>query len=679
MWYGFVGAQSLPTIGSTMSTATISQPYTQNQCKEPDGTIVYETRHFYLGDTYTTKDVVPKWGWWYDTLLLQASKVLIYNPSLFNFTTPITYMSNGIPNNAAVSSMIAAKGTFIVNSTTPGQLVYNIYRTALENAGNTSYTISYLGYSNNVQYTTTLSHKTFHNQAWWVRNGYECVNYTVHYCGDGVKDTQQSIASLAGGIATSLANEQCDGTDGVSAGQACNSSCQLVTPPSCTLTPATQTLALGMNGVVSWNITWVIFSSQNTWFMLSYSPTTYSLTWLPYLVTSNQWSRTFTPTHVGTYVLSMTVYNSTFSGVCTGKVTVITPPQLSLSKHVINDIIYYSGDHVAFRIDFANVGDTTVHNAILTDYLPAGLVYESSQIYGIIPPYGFGTHAQWTTTVIEYSGFTLTPWQQGYMIVTGVYKGNDWSNYRLNTVTLDSDETDMLNAADDFSIYIPTANATITKSVERPSYYLGEDARFTIAVINNWPDIVENVQITDQWPNTSCLTIDPTWTANTPMNMTNTTNPYTWTLINPLPVGQPVYIYLTWHIGTSPSCVGNYINVVNLRYMVNGQIKTGTANATITVLDIPTSVMGIEKKLLQYGNRPWDAVTFEIIYTNRGNATINTYTVTDYWPGTLQYVSATPSPNSQTSHTSWLTLQWIYSTPLAPYASGHILVQWTIR
>lgn len=38
--------------------------------------------------------------------------------------------------------------------------------------------------------------------------------------------------------------------------------------------------------------------------------------------------------------------------------------------------------------------------------------------------------------------------------------------------------------------------------------------------------------------------------------------------------------------------------------MVNGQIKTGTANATITVLDIPTSVMGIEKKLLQYGNRP---------------------------------------------------------------------------
>ena len=71
------------------------------------------------------------------------------------------------------------------------------------------------------------------------------------------------------------------------------------------------------------------------------------------------------------------------------------------------------------------------------------------------------------------------------MIVTGVYKGNDWSNYRLNTVTLDSDETDMLNAADDFSIYIPTANATINKSVERPSYYLGEDARFTIAVINN--------------------------------------------------------------------------------------------------------------------------------------------------------------------------------------------------
>lgn len=205
-------------------------------------------------------------------------------------------------------------------------------------------------------------------------------------------------------------------------------------------------------------------------------------------------------------------------------------------------------------------------------------------------------------TVVEYSGFTLAPGQQGYMIVTGKYKGSTWSNYRLNTVTLDSDETDILNAADDFAI--ADANAVITKSVERPSYYLGEDARFTITVVNNGPEIIDNVKIIDQWPNTSCLIVDPTWTSNTPMTMTNASNPYTWELSNALAVAQPVYIYLTGHIATTPSCVGSYINVVNLEYTVNGKVKTGTANATITVVAAPTASMSIDKKLVQYGNRP---------------------------------------------------------------------------
>lgn len=209
---------------------------------------------------------------------------------------------------------------------------------------------------------------------------------------------------------------------------------------------------------------------------------------------------------------------------------------------------------------------------------------------------------QGITTVVEYSGFTLTPGQQGYMIVTGKYKGNTWSNYRLNTVTLDSDETDILHAADDFSI--ADANAIITKSVAQPSYYLGEDARFTITVINNGPEIINNVKIIDQWPNTSCLIVDPTWTSNTPMTMTNASNPYTWTLSNALAVAQPVYIYLTGHIATTPSCVGSYINVVNLEYTVNGQVKTGTANATINVIAVPNAGMTIDKKLVQYGNRP---------------------------------------------------------------------------
>jgi len=70
---------------------------------------------------------------------------------------------------------------------------------------------------------------------------------------------------------------------------------------------------------------------------------------------------------------------------------------------LVNNILYHSGDLVSFRIDFANIGNVTVHHAILSDYLPAGLTYESSQIYGINLPYTFGTGMNGNNILVEYS------------------------------------------------------------------------------------------------------------------------------------------------------------------------------------------------------------------------------------------------------------------------------------
>lgn len=46
----------------------------------------------------------------------------------------------------------------------------------------------------------------------------ECQPYYVTWCGDGVRDPQY---------------EQCDGTDGVPAGQSCTASCTLTSAPAC--------------------------------------------------------------------------------------------------------------------------------------------------------------------------------------------------------------------------------------------------------------------------------------------------------------------------------------------------------------------------------------------------------------------------------------------------------------
>lgn len=101
-----------------------------------------------------------------------------------------------------------------------------------------------------------------------------------------------------------------------------------------------------------------------------------------------------------------------------------------------------------------------------------------------------------------------------------------------------------------------------------------------------------------------------------PMTMTNSSNPYTWNLNASLPVGQTVYLYITGHIANTPTCIGTYINVVDLRYTVNGQLKTGQANVHINVIGLPSSSMTITKTALSYGNNVGDPVVFELVYQN---------------------------------------------------------------
>ncbi|MEI6118262.1 MAG: hypothetical protein WCP92_03290 [bacterium] len=211
-----------------------------------------------------------------------------------------------------------------------------------------------------------------------------------------------------------------------------------------------------------------------------------------------------------------------------------------------------------------------------------------------------------------------------------------------------SDTTPMLYAAALFNVYTPSGNASVVKTSDKQSYYPGEDAKFTIAVTNNGPDAIDHVTITDDRPNTAYLLADTQWTSNVPLTMTNSTDPYVWTYNGSLAVGQTIYLYITGHISNTPASVGTYINTLLLSYMVNGQIKTGQANATINVAITPASTMIFEKRLIQYGNNAGDGITFELLYQNNGTATITHYDIVDYWPGTLNFVSASPMPITQT-------------------------------
>lgn len=88
-----------------------------------------------------------------------------------------------------------------------------------------------------------------------------------------------------------------------------------------------------------------------------------------------------------------------------------------------------------------------------------------------------------------------------------------------------------------------------------------------------------------------------------PLTMINTSNPYTWNYNGSLAVGQTIYLYITGHISTTPSCIGSYINNAGIGYFINGTLQTGNAQPlNFNVSTTPSSTMSFEKKLVQYGN-----------------------------------------------------------------------------
>ncbi len=467
------------------------------------------------------------------------------------------------------------------------------------------------------------------------------------------------------------------------AGQSICTAPLMVNPPPqhlrCGLTLSPNPVTVNQIASVWWSVTGGNFA----WTYIYVTPL---IAWSrPHRVNANQYTGASSamPTQTGNYLFSMTVTNPWSTYTCTGLLNVVglAPAKLSLTKTLVNNILYHSWDLVTFRIDFANIGTTTVHNAILSDYLPAWLTYENSQLYGVNPPYAFWTWLNGGNILVEYSGFTLAPGQTWYMLISGKFRWYQRSNQTLNNVFLDSNETDTIYASALFYVYTPSGNATVTKTSNKTSYYPGEDAKFIISVNNNGPDAIDTIQLIDTWPtnNNWCLTIDTGRLANVPMTMATTSNPYTRNLINTLPVWQTAYLYLTWHITNSQTCVGNYTNVVDLRYMVNGQLKTGQANTTINVSTTPASTMMINKSITQYGNTTGDPVTFELVYQNNWTATITSNDIVDYWPGTLHFVSASPMPTTQTTTSGGALLHRIFTTPIAPNGTGKIIINWTIN
>lgn len=236
-WTLSVTLASQPTVGTNMTRQDLhsSTSFRSSGACIDNWSTVYETYHFYVWDTFSMFDAhawaQSHYAFIYDT----ASKVIVNDPYyVFHFNNNFKWKSNWKPVGVnavkfVLYSWYFKTGTLLTDLPNVAwwalvwQVVFNLQRKWYNNeqSWNWSWTIDYYPYPSWPQQTTWFSHYYIWNTMSW----YECFNYIVHYCGDGVRDTQASMAALPNWKSNSVANEQCDSWPNNGQPWYCNTSC----------------------------------------------------------------------------------------------------------------------------------------------------------------------------------------------------------------------------------------------------------------------------------------------------------------------------------------------------------------------------------------------------------------------------------------------------------------------
>ena len=174
-------------------------------------------------------------------------------------------------------------------------------------------------------------------------------------------------------------------------------------------------------------------------------------------------------------------------------ITINVPPEadLGITKTVNNTAPRY-GDIIKFTMNVVNVGPDAAENVVVTDLLPAGLIYLSSTPAGVynsstrLITWNLGTLAKGASTTLTIEArVNMT---DVVFVNTAAVVGSVYDPYTAN------------NTANATVGVAPEADLGITKTVNNTAPRYGDIIKFTMNVVNVGPDAAENVVVSDLLP-----------------------------------------------------------------------------------------------------------------------------------------------------------------------------------
>lgn len=317
---------------------------------------------------------------------------------------------------------------------------------------------------------------------------------------------------------------------------------------------------------------------------------------------------------------------------------------IEVVKSLLNQkTLFYSGDLVWFKIRVYNNSSVTVPSFKLLDYLPDDMEFVSAS-HGWVH---LGQQmVQWTIT-------NLGPYSEKYVYLTGrVLREWPFQNC-VEAFDYDGKSSGMTPRDKDSDPW--TFQWSPVEDDESCTYF--------------------DVYLTGTpWASCDGLTINPT-SGNTPLTVNYVctgTNAQNYT-IQFMQNGVLTTI--------SNNRIGSY-TVTNpwlfrFKCYVNGTITSQSCQKDGTAWSNPYIDLTIKKLFADTNSSshaPFvsgDTITFKLIVGNSGNVAATNFTVKDYLPTSIQYVSSTPN-GVATPNGNGTTITWTIPGPLAPGASTEI-------
>jgi uncharacterized repeat protein (TIGR01451 family) len=311
------------------------------------------------------------------------------------------------------------------------------------------------------------------------------------------------------------------------------------------------------------------------------------------------------------------------------------------------------GSNVTFTLTVANTGTNNATGVVVTDLLPAGLTFVSSNPSQGAYVSGTGI---WTVGAINTGAnatleIVATKTQTG--TITNIAEVTDAdqadADSTPNNAAVGEDDRDTEAVAD------LTIDLALTKTVNNATQNVGQNVTFTVTVTNTGTGNASGVEVTDLLP------AGLTFVSSNPSLGTYTSGTGVWT-VGAVNTGDSE----TLEIVATVASVGAKINAAEVTAADQTDVDStpdnqGTApneddTATATVTP-PTIDLSIDKTVNNASPNVGQQVTFTIVVSNaaaQSNAT--NVAVTDLLPAGMTFVSSNPSQGTYASGTGIWTV-----------------------